>query len=362
MIFHCNRARDQPMVPASQAIFPKQNTTKLYIQKGKFIMKKMFAIILALVMCLSCVPAAFAAEVADATIDTSRTGSMTIYKYDLTNAEKDGVWDSSYVSTGVYDQAGVVDILGGNRDGDNDNQSDLGNGQQSYGYAIKGVEFSYLKIADIVQFSESADDNRTNSHVEVLYGINKVQGADFLRALGLENGAKRYANADKLDSSKYFYQSDVLIDALAAGLEANSTTVKNALEAYMATNGGTKMAPTDSYGKTQATDLELGLYLVVETAVPEMVVSTTNPFLVSVPMTSVDGSNATDGGERWIYDITLFPKNLTGIPSLEKTLREQVADTGKNGGSTTDITDGYAHTGTASSGDVIDYQISATRS
>ena len=278
----------------------------------------------------------------------------------LSISEKDGVWDSSYVSTGVYDQAGVVDILSGNRDGDNDNQSDLSNGQQSYGYAIKGVEFSYLKIADIVQFSESTDDNRTNSHVEVLYGINKVQGADFLRALGLENGAKRYANADKLDSSKYFYQSDVLIDALAAGLEANSTTVKNALEAYMATNGGVKMAPTDSYGKTQATELELGLYLVVETAVPEMVVSTTNPFLVSVPMTSINGSNATDGGERWIYDITLFPKNLTGIPSLEKTLREQVADTGKNGGSTTDITDGYAHTGTASSGDVIDYQIIST--
>ena len=152
----------------------------------------------------------------------------------------------------------------------------------------------------------------------------------------------------------------MLIDALAAGLEANSTTVKNALEKYMAANGGIKMAPTDAYGKTQATDLELGLYLVVETAVPEMVVSTTNPFLVSVPMTSVDGTNATDGGTRWIYDITLFPKNLTGIPSLEKTLREQISDTGKNGGSTTDITDGFAHTGTASAGDVIDYQIIST--
>ena len=221
-------------------------------------------------------------------------------------------------------------------------------------------EFSYLKIADIVQFSESTDDGRTDDHVEVLYGINKVQGADFLKALGMENGAKRYTNADKLDSGKYFYQSDVLIDALAAGLEANSTTVKNALEKYMAANGGTAMAPTDAYGKTQANNLELGLYLVVETAVPEMVVSTTNPFLVSVPMTSVDGNNAADGGERWIYDITLFPKNLTGIPSLEKTLREQIADTGKNGGSTTDITDGYAHTGTASAGDVIDYQIVST--
>ena len=323
-------------------------------------MKKMFAIILALALCLGCIPAAFAASVADATIDTSRTGSLTIYKYDLTNAEKDGVWDSSYVSTGVYDQAGVVDILGGKRDGDNDNQSNLGNGQQSYGYAIKGVEFSYLKIADIVQFSESTNDNRTDNHVEVLYGINKVKGADFLRALGLENGAKRYANADKLDTSKYFYQSDVLIDTLAAGLEANATTVKNALERYMAANGGTEMNPTDSYGKTQATGLALGLYLVVETAVPEMVVSTTNPFLVSVPMTSVDGNNAVDGGERWIYDITLFPKNLTGIPSLEKTLREQASDTGKNNGSTSNINDGYAHTGTASAGDVIDYQIIST--
>ena len=77
-------------------------------------------------------------------------------------------------------------------------------------------------------------------------------------------------------------------------------------------------------------------------------------------MTSIDGTNASDGGERWIYDITLFPKNLTGIPSLSKELREQAADTGKNSGSTTDITDGYAHTGTASAGDVIDYQIRST--
>lgn len=322
--------------------------------------KRIITLCLALVLCLSCVPAAFAAEVADATIDESRKGSLTIYKYDLTNAEKDGVWDSSYVSTGVMDTNGVVDVLGGNRAGDTDNKSDLGNGEASYGYAIKGVEFSYVKIAEIVQFSESTADGRTDNHVEVLYGIDKVKGADFLKALGLENGAKRYGNADQLDSTKYFYQSDVLIDALAAGLEANSTTVKNALEKYMAANGGVKMAPTDAYGKTQATDLELGLYLVVETAVPEMVVSTTNPFLVSVPMTSVDGTNANDGGTRWIYDICLFPKNLTGIPSLEKTLREQVADTGKNGGSTTDITDGFAHTGTASAGDVIDYQIIST--
>ena len=321
---------------------------------------KAIALCMALLLCLSFPVGVSAAEVADATIDFTQKGSLTIYKIDLTNAEKDGAWDSSYVSTGVYDQNVYDALIGATRDGDTDNTSDLGNGEKSYGYAIAGVEFSYLKIADIVQFSESTADGRTDNHVEVLYGINKTTGADFLKALGLENGAERYANADQLDSTKYFYQSDVLIDALAAGLEANSTTVKNALEKYMAANGGIKMAPTNAYGKTEAIDLELGLYLCVETAVPEMVVSTTNPFLVSLPMTSVNGTNATDGGTRWIYDVTTFPKNLTGIPELEKTLRENINDTGKNNGSSTDITDGYAHTGTASAGDVIDYQIIST--
>ena len=321
---------------------------------------KAIALCMALLLCLSFPVGVSAAEVADATIDFTQKGSLTIYKIDLTNAEKDGAWDSSYVSTGVYDQNVYDALIGATRDGDTDNTSDLGNGEKSYGYAIAGVEFSYLKVADIVQFSESTADGRTDNHVEVLYGIDKVKGADFLKALGLENGAERYANADQLDSTKYFYQSDVLIDALAAGLEANSTTVKNALEKYMAANGGIKMAPTNAYGKTEAIDLELGLYLCVETAVPEMVVSTTNPFLVSLPMTSVNGTNATDGGTRWIYDVTTFPKNLTGIPELEKTLRENIDDTGKNNGSTTDITDGYAHTGTASAGDVIDYQIIST--
>ena len=314
---------------------------------------KILSLLMALTLLLSFPVAVSAAELEDAPIDESRTGSLTIYKNDMTNAEKDGVWDSSYVSTGVFDQTGVNDVLGGG-------ESALGNGEAGYGYAIKGVEFSFVQVADIVQFSESENDSRTDSHVEILYAIDKTKGADFLKALGLENGLSRYTNADQLDSTKYYYQSDVLIDALAAALESNSTVVKNALEAYISANGGAAMPLTDSYGKTKAENLNLGLYLVVETKVPEMVVSTTDPFLVSVPMTSVNGTNATDGGTRWIYDITLYPKNLTGIPSLEKTLRENQNDTGKHQGSASSITDGYAHTGTASAGDTIDYQIIST--
>lgn len=50
---------------------------------------------------------AFAAPVDEATIDMSRTGNIDLWKYNLTNAEKDGPWDSSYVSTGVRDVNGV---------------------------------------------------------------------------------------------------------------------------------------------------------------------------------------------------------------------------------------------------------------
>ena len=304
---------------------------------------KVLSLILALTLLLSFPVAASAAELANVpTIDESKTGSLTIYKYDLTNAEKDGIWDSSYVSTGVYDETGVNNVLGGNA------SSTLGNGETGYGYAIKGVEFSDVKVADIFQYGET---ETTDGHVETLYAVDKTKGSDLLNALGLAGGKNRYEKADALDETKYFYQSDVLISALSSDLTANATTVKNAMERYAATNG-TAMPLTDSYGKSKVENLPLGLYLVAETKVPEMVVSTTDPFLVSVPMTSVNGTNATDGGTHWIYDITLYPKNLTGIPSLEKTLRENKNDTGK--------TDAYAHTGTASAGDTIDYQIIST--
>lgn len=325
---------------------------------------------LALAAALACTSliSASAASIADATIDTSRTANLTLYKYDFTNAKKDGVWnEGSYVSTGQYDQR-VNDTLGGAaRKGDTDTTSDLGNGQTSNGYAIKGVEYTYLKVADITQFTESANDGQTSEHVEVLYAIDKTKGADMLAALGLENGKDSYANANKLDDANWYYQSDVLIKALSDSLTANATTTKNALEAYVAANGGTKMLETDEDGKTEANDLPLGLYLLVETKVPEMVTGTTDPCFISLPMTSVDGGmtngdtngNITTGGHDWLYDVTIYPKNTTGIVTLEKTVREAKNDTGKNNASDV-ITDGFAHNATASAGDTVEYQIVST--
>ena len=333
-------------------------------------MRKFFSLMMTLVLLLSGIPTAFAADVADATIDTDASCSLTIFKYDWTNAVKDGVWnEDSFISTG-WRESYVEDVLGNAvRQGDADGStgSPLGNGQNSNGYALKGVEFTTLKVADIVTFTESANDQHPDYNLtQVLYGFHKVKAADLLAAIGLADGAGRYANADntdKLSPDNYYYTSEALNKALAAALAANATTVKDALETYMASqDGAIVMAKTDENGKTIQRNLPVGLYLCVETAVPEMVTSTTNPFFVSLPMTTVSGddnSSSPEGGHAWNYDVVVYPKNETGIPTLEKTVREAKKDTGKNEGTGT-ITDGFAHTATGSSGDVMEYQVIST--
>ena len=327
---------------------------------------KLFAGVLAFALGLSALALpAFAATVDEATIDTGAKASLTIYKYDFTQAQKDGVWDvDSFVSTG-YKESYVENALGGTeatKVGDTDNVSDLGNGQTSNGYAIKGVEFTIKNVAEITTFSAVVDGK---NETEVLYGFDKSAAADLLTAIGLGNGhnAFEHASLDKdLSTSKWYYTADALNKALSDTAANNPTELRDALEKFI--KGGITMPLTDADGYTKADNLSVGLYLVVETKVPEMVTNTTAPFFVSLPMTTVDGdanknSSNPDGGHEWNYDVVVYPKNETGIPTLEKTLREKKEDTGHNEGSSA-IDDGYEHNTTASSGDVIEYQIITT--
>ena len=283
---------------------------------------RVLALLMAALMAFGLMTTAFAAE---PTIDPAKKASLSIYKYDITKASADGVWDAeSYVSTGLHDDA-VVDKLSK--------------------YAIQGVEFTYLKVADIIMNNEVVDNQR---QVGVLYGFDTSdRSSAVLSAIGLTA-----ADAHKTENGVNYYTSDSLNNKLAAALAANATNVKNALETAVK-NGGVVMAETDTAGHTSVSNMEQGLYLVVETRVPENVTSTCNPFLVSLPMTTIDGS-------EWIYDLTVYPKNQTGNPDLEKTVRESKNSTGKHNGSLTDITDGFEHTATASVGDVVDYQIIST--
>jgi len=286
---------------------------------------RVVALLLAALMAIGLMTTAFAATDSAPIIDTSKKASLSIYKYDITKASNDGAWDAeSYASTGLHDAA-VVDKLAK--------------------YAIQGVEFTYLRVADITMNSEVLDGQR---QVGVLYGFdNSDRSTAVLSAIGLTA-----SDAHKTKGDVNYFTSDALNNKLATALTANATTVKNALETAVK-NGGVAMPETDATGHTSASDMEQGLYLVVETRVPENVTSTCNPFLVSLPMTTIDGA-------AWNYDVTVYPKNQTGNPTLDKTVREAKNSTGKNNGSLTDIGDGYAHTATASVGDVVDYQIIST--
>lgn len=280
---------------------------------------------LALIMAIAvicCLPIqASAANEAAAVIDYSKTASLSLYKYDLTSAEADGAWDTdAYVSTGIYDQS-VNDAMSS--------------------YAVQGVEFMFLRVADISLYN----GNENGEHkVITLYGFTDTA---FLTAIGLGT-----VDAHHTENGVSYFTSDALNTALAAALSNNATSVKNSLESY-AKSSGAAMPVTDEYGHSQVSGLALGLYLVVETRVPENITSTCNPFLVSLPMTTIDGN-------AWNYDVTVYPKNRSGMPTLEKTVREAKADTGKNNGLTNDITDGYAASASASAGDVVDYQIIST--
>ena len=286
---------------------------------------RIVALLLAALMAFGLLTTAFAATDPAPTIDTNKKASLSIYKYDITTVGKDGAWDAeSYVSTGLHDDA-VIDKL--------------------RKYAIQGVEFTYLRVADITMSNEAVDGQR---QVGVLYGFDSSERSNaVLSAIGMTG-----ADAHKTDNGINYFTSDMLNNKLSAALAANATNVKNALETAMK-NGGVAMPETDATGHTSASDMEQGLYLVVETRVPENVTSTCNTFFVSLPMTTIDGA-------AWNYDVTVYPKNQTGNPTLDKTVRESKNSTGKNTGSLTDIKDGYAHTATASVGDTVDYQIIST--
>lgn len=95
--------------------------------------------------------------------------------------------------------------------------------------------------------------------------------------------------------------SDYKIDA------ADKTKVTKDSKEYRRSRGEQK---TDATGVTTFDQLEVGLYLVVETTKPAAVTEAVAPFLVSVPMTRV-GEDGKTAPTEWLYDIHVYPKNST---------------------------------------------------
>lgn len=252
-------------------------------------------------------------------IDTSRTASLTIHKYDMTAAQKGGVDLSQFTATGKQDAKAEEALKK---------------------YPIKGVEFSYLRVGDVEQQSEVGK-------VQMIYELPDA----LQKILGLAD-----SDAAKTEGSKDYFTSQIINDKLASALEDN-TASKDKLEDYMKTNNGTAMDLTDAQGVTKKDKLPLGLYLIVETKVPEDVTYTTNPWFVQLPSTDSEGDD-------WFYDVVCYPKNETGIPTLDKRVRnnpDQDNVTTAEQSALADFTNAreeykYQSTVTASKAEKLDYQ------
>lgn len=261
-------------------------------------------------------------------IDSSKKGSLTIHKYDITAAQAAGAYtEGSRIANGEQDT--VLE-------------------QKMADYAIEGVQFTYLRVGNIETYSNTHD---TKTNVEVVYeipteladilGLTEDQAYD-MNAAGV---SEKCTNAGVLH-----YTSTQLADALEAKLSADTLGTRTALEKYVheyrtvddATDDEAKgqavdMPLTNAQGVTSASNLELGLYLLLETEVPEQVTDTTNPWFVSLPFTNItpnEGGTGSQGGDKWMYDMVVYPKNQTGNPTLDKNVRNAYSGTGaadKNG-------------------------------
>lgn len=98
--------------------------------------------------------------------------------------------------------------------------------------------------------------------------------------------------------------------------KASDYTINETDKTKVTTKGGKEYKrsgaeqKTDATGVTTFNQLEVGLYLVVETTKPAAVTEAVEPFLVSVPMTRV-GEDGKTAPTEWLYDIHVYPKNST---------------------------------------------------
>lgn len=230
-------------------------------------------------------------------IDMTQKGSLTVYKYDLTAAEEDGIDTSEekFANNGKEDEKAKEEFKN---------------------YVISGVEFTYLHLGNI-------HTEHKQNEIQILYDIpEKLE-----KILGMENkrGNHQYTSTE--------------LNYLLKELLAQETEGRNQLEQYVNHADEKKNMPlTDKNGKTSVTELPLGLYLIVETKVPANVHTTVEPFFVSLPMTDHEG-------EAWFYDVEVYPKNQTNIPDLDKLIKQH-DDNGKLP---------YEDIATGSQGDIMDY-------
>ena len=132
---------------------------------------------------------------------------------------------------------------------------------------------------------------------------NLPEGAEALAGAGFTI----YKVADVEELTQYYSTNPTNLPSVGEYVENGAIKTQYAEDQV----GDEVITGTD--GIAEFEDLELGFYVVVETTTPDLVTDPMDPFIVSVPMTTVDG-------DSWLYDVHVYPKNgtTTGEVTLEK--------------------------------------------
>ena len=282
------------------------------------------------------------------TVDLSKTGSITIRKYDITAAE----------AAGDYKQ--------GQNEADGEQNTEAEQALADYG--MEGVQFSCLRVGDVETHMVHSD---ATSLVELVYEIPsrlaEILGLKSEDAIDMTTSDEAYPCQNQ---GVNHYTSQQISDAMEQILEEDNVSAKNELEHYLydygtlddttdqsSAAGVINLPKTDRHGETHVENLPLGLYLFVETEVPEQVVDTVDPWFVQLPFTDLEEGNT------WLYDMVCYPKNQTGNPTLDKSVRRAADRVLSQNGEKVSVADfltaeedfAYGDTVTASEGDILDY-------
>lgn len=125
--------------------------------------------------------------------------------------------------------------------------------------------------------------------------------------------------ANPLAGAGFTIYKVVDLDGMTEYYNTNPTDLPS-VNTYVETDGTIKTAYADKkVGEEKLTgadgiaafdNLDLGFYVVIETTKPDAVTTKMDPFMVSIPMTTVDGDD-------WLYDVHTFPKNKTTYGNIE---------------------------------------------
>ncbi len=262
---------------------------------------------------------AYTAGIKDSdTVDPSRRCSVSIYKYDITGAGSDGTY-----SEGEFEATGepVAEL-----------ESIMAD------YAVEGVGFTCVRAGDAETYS-AGGGSVTELVYEVPFRLGEILGLSESDGVDMNEADPAFRCGH---TGVSHYTGLQINDALAKLMSENRISAKNDLE-YYAVHSPQKivMDLTDGNGYTGLEDMDQGLYLIVETSVPEQITDTTDPWFVSLPFTD-------SAGNGWLYDITCYPKNQSGSPSLEKFVRNMHGGSSGRAGE-------YEKHATASGGEILDY-------